>query len=174
MTMKSSGWCSPLRLMNWAILLVPLAMLLAACGRKPASSDSAFAGVQERGKAVMGVDQYTSKHVFEDLPDGGRIVLERDDAADTADIRTIRAHMQDIERAFHAGDFRSPFQVHAMEVPGTKVMAERREAIAYTAADLPRGAELRIRTTDPSALAAIRQFLAFQRSDHRAGHGHEP
>ena len=39
-------------------------------------SDSAFAQVQERGRAVMGVDQYTSTHVFESLPDGGRIVLQ--------------------------------------------------------------------------------------------------
>jgi hypothetical protein len=146
--------------------------IISACGRSHETSDSAFAQVQERGKGVMGVDQYTSKHVFEDLPDGGRVVLQREDASDTAAVRTIRAHMRDIEAAFRSGDFNKPFQVHAMEVPGTKVMAERRAAISYSAADLPRGAELRIRTTDSLALAAIRQFLAFQRSDHRAG-GHD-
>jgi len=31
--------------------------------------------MQSRGAHVMGVDQYTSAHVFEDLPDGGRVVL---------------------------------------------------------------------------------------------------
>ena len=45
-------------------------------------SDTAFASMQSRGEVVMGVDQYTSAHVFEDLPDGGRIVLDRDDASD--------------------------------------------------------------------------------------------
>jgi hypothetical protein len=32
-----------------------------------------------------------------------------------------------------------------------------------------RTAELRIRTTDPEAIAAIHRFMAFQRSDHQAG-----
>jgi len=78
----------------------------------------------------MGVDQYTSRHVFDDLPDGGRVVLDRDDASDTA-------------------------------------------AIAYSAHDRPRGAELRIRSTDSAAVAAVHRFLAFQRADHRAGGKHE-
>src|SRR5829696_8368011 len=65
---------------------------------EPAAADSSYAGVQKRGQAVMGVDQLTSKHVFEDLPDGGRVVLDRDDASDSAAVRTIRAHVRDIER----------------------------------------------------------------------------
>jgi hypothetical protein len=80
--------------------------------------------------------------------------------------------MRVIEAAFRRGDFSLPGQVHDQEVPGTRVMRERRDAITYTASDRPRGAELRIATNDPDALAAIRQFLAFQRSDHRAA-GHE-
>jgi hypothetical protein len=120
----------------------------------------------------MGVDQYTSQHVFESLPEGGRIVLERDDPSDQAAIGTIRAHMRDVEAAFQNGDFRLPGLVHAQEVPGTRVMAEKRGAIVYRAIDRPRGAEVRITTTDPDARAAIREFLAFQRSDHRAA-GHE-
>ena len=120
----------------------------------------------------MGVNQYTSRHVFEDLPDGGRVVLDRDDAADTAAIRTIRSHMRDIETAFRQGNFAAPGLVHAREVPGTDVMSARRAGISYTAVDRPRGAELRIRTTDSAAVAAIHRFLAFQRSDHRAA-GHD-
>lgn len=87
------------------------------------SIDSGYADVQERGATVMGVDQYTSQHVFESLPDGGRVLLERDDGTDTAAVRAIRAHMRQIERAFRAGDFSAPFKVHAQEVPGTRVMA---------------------------------------------------
>jgi len=152
---------------------VGLVVLLAtACGgRGSVDDDSAFAAVQERGRTAMGVDQYTSRHVFEDLPNGGRVVLDRDDAADSAGIRTIREHMRVIEAAFRRGDFTLPGQVHAREVPGTSLMRARRAAIQYTAVDRPRGAEVRIVTTDSSALAAIREFLAFQRSDHRAtGH----
>ena len=64
--------------------IVHLALALAACGpsASPKASmsagDSAFAGVQARGGVAMGVNQYTSRHVFEPLPDGGRIALQRD------------------------------------------------------------------------------------------------
>jgi len=128
--------------------------------------------MQERGAHVMGVDQYTSAHVFEDLPDGGRVVLDRNDPSDTAAIRTIRAHIRDIETAFRAGDFSKPFQVHAQQVPGTEVMKERRAVIGYEATDRPRGGEVRIRSSDTVAVAAIHEFLAFQRQQHHAG-GHE-
>jgi hypothetical protein len=61
-----------------------LLTLVAGCGHESRShdSDSAFAQVQERGEKVMGVDQYISRHVFESLPDGGRIVLDWPDAAE--------------------------------------------------------------------------------------------
>jgi hypothetical protein len=137
-----------------------------------ARSDSAFRALQSRGAAVMGVDQYTSAHVFESLPDGGRIVLERPDAADTAGVRTIREHMRMIAAAFRRGDFTAPGLVHAQQVPGTPVISSRADRIGYLAIDRPRGAEVRITTTDPDALAAVHEFLAFQRADHRAA-GHE-
>ena len=128
--------------------------------------------MQERGAHVMGVDQYTSAHVFEDLPDGGRVVLDRDDPSDTAGIKAIRAHMRDIEAAFRAGDFTKPFAVHAQQVPGTDVMAARKAAITYEATDRPRGGEVRIRSSDPIAVQAIHEFLEFQRQQHHAA-GHE-
>jgi len=128
--------------------------------------------MQSRGAHVMGVDQYTSAHVFEDLPDGGRVVLERDDATDTAAIAKIRGHMRDIEAAFRAGDFTKPFEVHAQTVPGTAIMAARRGAIQYEAIDRPRGGEVRMRTSDATVVRAIHEFLAFQREQHHAA-GHE-
>jgi len=48
-------------------------ILLAACGRSKDADD--FSAMQARGEHVMGVNQYTSAHVFEDLPDGGRVVV---------------------------------------------------------------------------------------------------
>jgi hypothetical protein len=147
------------------------ATLVAACQRSKESS-SDFAAMQSRGAHVMGVDQYTAAHVFEDLPDGGRVVLDRDDPADTAAIATIRAHMGDIQAAFRAGDFTKPFQVHAQTVPGTTVMRERRAAISYEAIDRPRGGEVRITSRNSAAVRAIHEFLAFQRAQHHAA-GHE-
>jgi hypothetical protein len=151
-----------------SVLLFAGALAIGGCKR----SDSGFAATQERGQMVMGVDQYTSAHVFEDLADGGRIVLDRKDAGDTAGIATIRAHMQTIAAAFQAGDFTKPFQVHAQVVPGTAVMAAHRRAIRYEAIDRPLGAEVRLRSADSTAIAAIHEFLAFQRGAHHAA-GHE-
>ena len=141
-----------------------VALVLVGCKR----SNDDFAAMQSRGAHVMGVDQYTSAHVFEDLPDGGRVVLDRDDAVDTAAIATIRAHMRDIATVFRAGDFTKPFQVHAQAVPGTAVMRERRATISYEAIDRPRGGEVRIRSNDSVAVRAIHEFLEFQRQQHHS------
>jgi hypothetical protein len=138
---------------------------------RAADADSGFVGVQTRGREAMGVDQYTSTHLFEPLPDGGRIELQRD-AADSAGRARILAHMGEIAAAFAAGDFTVPGYVHALEVPGTRIMAAKRERISYTVESLPRGAALRLRTADGSAVEAIHEFLAFQRMDHRAGAHH--
>jgi hypothetical protein len=147
-----------------------------ACGRGTeaarAHGDSASAAMQARGRVVMVVDQYASAHVFEDLEDGGRIVLDASSLSDTAGIVAIRQHMRDIATAFRAGDFTRPFAVHAQVVPGTAVMAARRTQITYSASDRPRGAEVHIRSTDLAAVASIHAFLEFQRSAHHAA-GHE-
>jgi hypothetical protein len=151
-----------------ALLLVIGAM---ACGddtqREARHDDTGFAALQSRGQDAMGVDQYTSAHQFEPLPDGGRIALQRD-STDRAGVETIRVHMRDIADRFSRGDFTIPGFVHAREVPGTRVMADRKAQIAYEARDLPGGAEVRIRATDPVAVDAVHEFLAFQRSAHRA------
>jgi len=131
--------------------------------------DSSFAALQARGKMAMGVDQYASAHRFDVLPDGGRIALEMKDG-DSLAVAQIRAHMKLIEHAFEAGDFSTPEFVHARPRPGTDIMSRNKALIHYTYADLPRGGEVRITTTDSASLAAIREFLIAQRGDHRAGH----
>lgn len=136
--------------------------------RQHTQSDSAFAQVQRRGQNVMGVDQYTSKHVFQPLPDGGRIELQRE-VDDSAGVQQIRRHLAEVAGQFAQGDFSAPFLVHDQQVPGTAVMRARRGAIRYEVRPLPRGGEIRITSRDRDAVAAVHEFLAFQRSDHRAG-----
>ena len=132
-----------------------------------ARSDSAFHALQQRGAMYMGVNQYTSTHHFESLPDGGRIELQRD-ASDTTDINQIRQHLREIALAFQHGDFQIPGMVHDQEVPGTAVMTAHRADISYAFHELPRGGEVRITSRDSAAVDAIHQFLAFQRHEHHA------
>lgn len=152
MITRTTGW----------LLAVAAAGPLAAQG----TTDTGFAAMQRRGAMVMGVDQYTSHHTFDLLPDGGRIVLVRE-AADTAGVRTIRAHMQDIAKAFAAGDFGHALEVHQHGLPGAAVMRQRRGAIRFAVDTLPGGGAVRIFSTDSLAVRAIHQFLAAQRREHQ-------
>ena len=166
-------------------VILLLALIVSSClgrsdertsgaGENPrSSSDSAFAGVQERGQRAMGVDQYTSTHNFEPLPDGGRISLVRD-PADSAGVARIREHMGRIVRAFADGDFTIPGFVHAGNVPGTAVMSARKSLIRYMTDSLPGGAQVRLQSLDPVAISAIHEFLAFQRHDHRVPNSGTP
>jgi hypothetical protein len=132
-------------------------------------SDTAFAAMQARGKNVMGVDQFTARHEFESLPDGGRIELQ-ETADDTAAVTRIRHHLHEIAEAFSRGDFTAPGLVHEQRVPGTGVMAAKHDAISYRVSPLPRGGEVRISSRDPDAIAAVHEFLAFQRREHHTEH----
>jgi hypothetical protein len=152
MNARTTGW----------LLAVAAAGPLAAQG----TSDTGFAAMQRRGAMVMGVDQYTSHHTFDLLPDGGRIVLVRA-ATDTAGVRTIRAHMQAIATAFAAGDFEHALQVHQHDLPGAAVMRQRRGAIHYVVDTLPGGGAVRISSTDTVAVRAIHEFLSAQRMEHQ-------
>jgi hypothetical protein len=151
----------------WAIALMAVIVPAVASSQECDAHDSAYHAMQARGARAMGVDQFSSTHHFTDLPDGGRIELERN-VDDSAGVAMIRHHMQMIARAFKTGDFSTPMFVHMRDVPGTATMAAKHEVIFYAVADLPRGGALRITTHDPDALAAVHQFLAFQRQDHRA------
>jgi hypothetical protein len=153
--------------MKYSVLLSLLLCLfnLSLAAQTPRAHDSAFAAMQERGKLLMGVDQYTSTHHFDDRADGGRMALERD-VDDSAGVARIREHMRAIAQAFKAGDFSTPMMVHLRDVPGSRTMAAKRGAITYEPRDLPRGAELLIKTSDPEAQRAIHDFMAFQRSEH--------
>ena len=151
------------------LLLVVAAIGCSSSKQVPASNDSAFATLQQRGESAMGVNQYTSQHIFEPRPDGGRVVLQRKQNDSTGEA-TIRVHMRTIAEAFSRGDFAVPGFVHATsDVPGTAVMKRLRQDITYSPRDLPGGGEVVISSTNPAAVAAIHEFLAFQRMDHRAG-----
>jgi hypothetical protein len=134
------------------------------------SAHAAHADMQKRGAEVMGVDQESSVHLFETLPNGGIIELQRA-GADSTGARIIRQHLRSIALAFRAGDFGSPSYIHMTSVPGARVMTDRREYIRYDYRELPRGGALRITTTDFVARKAIWEFIAYQRNEHMATAG---
>jgi hypothetical protein len=133
--------------------------------------DSSFSAMKERGGTAMRVIQDSATHMFDALPDGGRIELQAN-TSDTAAINGIRQHFREIEAAFRRGEFNIPMFVHNEAVPGTAVMAAHRSDIIYRMRELPRGAELILQTRNAEALKAIHEFMAYQRGEHRAGGMH--
>jgi hypothetical protein len=91
------------------------------------------------------------------------------DTVDAKNREAIRAHLPHISRLFGEGNFDAPMTVHATTVPGTPVMAARKDRITWTYTETPRGGRVSITTTDPEALAAIHAFLRFQITDHKTG-----
>jgi hypothetical protein len=75
----------------------------------------------------------------------------------------------DIQREFSQGNFAKPFFIHARQVPGTKVMSEKKDLIKYSIVNIKNGSALVLTTTDKQLIDAIGQFVMFQATAH-SGH----
>ncbi len=127
------------------------------------------ADLKAHGNVAMGFDQDKTTHHFTMSADGGAIEVAANDAADTASIQQVRSHLQEIATAFGEGDFGKPLATHGELPSGVPAMQRLEAAISYRYADTPRGAIVRIVTTNPEALAAVHQFLTYQVSEHKTG-----
>ena len=129
-----------------------------------------FAQEHQRGAMVMGFDQEKTAHHFRLYTDGGAIEVGVRDAADTKDREAIRSHLPHIALMFKDGNFDAPMLVHnSTNVPGTKVMASRKDVIQYQYRDTATGGSVLITTSDPEALDAIHDFLRYQIAEHETG-----
>jgi hypothetical protein len=122
-----------------------------------------------RGNIAMGFDQTKIMHHFMATPTGGQIMVIALNSKDNVTISQIKAHIADIQQEFSQGNFTKPFFIHAQEVPGTKVMTEKKDLIKYSVQYLNNGAILILTTDDPDLRQAIQQFMEFQGTAH---HGH--
>jgi hypothetical protein len=124
----------------------------------------------QRAATVMGFDQARTRHHFLLFNDGGAIDVTVNDAADTKNRDAIRSHLPHIAMMFGDGNFDAPMLVHdSTNVPGTKIMAERKAAIRFKYIETPKGGRVDIITSDPESLAAVHQFLKFQIAEHKTG-----
>jgi hypothetical protein len=126
--------------------------------------------MNDRGAMVMGFDQNQTTHHFYLYKDGGAIDLAVKDAADTRDRDAIRSHLPHIATMFGEGDFDVPMLVHdSRDVPGTVVMAQRKDRITYRYVQTPMGGRVDIVTADSDAITAVREFLTYQIKEHQTG-----
>lgn len=123
-------------------------------------------GMMERGNMAMGFDQTKIMHHFIATTTGGKIMIMALDGGDAKTISEIRAHVKDIQHEFSQGNFTRPFYIHAQVVPGTQVMAEKKDLIQYSTRQIEDGEVLVLTTHDAELLDAIKQFMDFQSSQH--------
>jgi hypothetical protein len=125
--------------------------------------------MMERGDIAMGFSQNKIAHDFRSTPTGGEIMITALDPNDTETTKQIKNHVLDIQKDFTKGNFSKPFFIHAKEVPGTKVMTEKRNLIEYVTKNIINGSILILDTTDGEVINAIHHFMNYQGSQHR-GH----
>ncbi len=152
------------------VLLLVLPAAARAQATPPAVPDTARAVIQQRAAEVIGVSDAPAAQVFEALPNGGTIEIQLS-AEDSASAGVVRNRLRAIVQAFSSGDFDSPVNARLLSAPGARIMSDRRRAIRYDFRVLPRGAALRISTSDPTARKAIWDFIAFQRNESLAAGG---
>jgi len=100
--------------------------------------------VAERGRTFMPFDLDRTTHTFTPTSDG--LAVE--------------------SRRFRAGDFSDPAHIHGPAMPGLAQLAAGAPRIDITYEDVPAGALIRFRSTDPALVAALHAWGAAQTSDH--------
>lgn len=120
-------------------------------------------------ESEMGFSQEKTTHHFVLLPNGGRIQVTANDAADDESIAKVRGHLKMIAEAFSEGDFAAPESVHGREPSGVAVMKRMKEQIEFSYDNLPAGGAIAIDSDDSEAVEAIHEFLRFQIKDHGTG-----
>jgi hypothetical protein len=127
------------------------------------------ADVEKHGDEAMGFPHDKTTHHFRLYSDGGAIEVTVNDGKDSENLLAIRSHLTHIVTMFSGGDFSIPMFVHDRVPPGVSVMKEKRAEILFSSEEMPAGARVRIKTTNPDALKAIHDFLRFQIEDHHTG-----
>jgi len=131
------------------------------------AADKRFLDMNQRDAKVMGFDQTKTTHHFRSFENGGAIEVTVKNPADASGLEAIRNHLGKIAPEFTNGDFSVPAMTHAEMPAGASAMQTLRDRIKYQYEEIPNGARVRITTSDPEALHAIHEFLAYQVREHR-------
>jgi hypothetical protein len=80
----------------------------------------------ERGNIAMGFNQNKIMHHFIATTTGAEIMIVALNSSDSDTTKQIRNRVADIQKEFSEGNFTKPFFIHAQQVPGTKLMTEKK------------------------------------------------
>jgi hypothetical protein len=123
--------------------------------------------VAERGATIMPFTLAATTHVFTKSKDGGVQRVIAKSSGDTAQIRKVREHLQQIATQFSRGDFSGPLAIHGAAMPGlAELRASAPGKIAFTYRDHPSGAEIVYKSADPALVGALHRWFDAQLTDH--------
>jgi hypothetical protein len=122
--------------------------------------------VAERGAKVMPFSLDATTHVFAATATGGTQRVVAEDPRDRDQVRLVREHLRAEAKAFQRGEFADPESIHGGSMPGLADLRAGYERFTVRYRDLPDGAAIDYRTTDPSLVAAIRDWFDAQLGDH--------
>ena len=125
--------------------------------------------MMERGNIAMGFNQNKIAHRFLGMPTGGEIIITALNNSDKETINQINTHVLTIKKEFSEGNFTKPFFIHALVVPGSEVMSQKKNSIKYDILKMENGSALLLTATDKQLIGAINQFMEFQAIEHQ-GH----
>jgi hypothetical protein len=135
------------------------------------------ADVSQRGKDVMPFKLAATKHIFTEDAEGGVQQVITKKSSDTAQIKLVRQHLQEIREQFLKGNFSGPSHIHGQDMPGLadlKVAKPGQINIAFE--EVKGGAKLTYKTSDVALVAALHKWFDAQLSDHgkdaAEGHAH--
>jgi hypothetical protein len=133
--------------------------------------------VAARGPDVMPFDLNATTHIFTKTKTGGVQKVVARDARNDAQIRLIRAHLQEIAAQFAKGDYSGPTHLHGADMPGLGELKNARAPgfkVQYTA--ITGGGMIVYTTRTPKLLSALHRWFDAQLSDHGSdampGHEH--
>ena len=149
--------------------LVTLVLSATALASVAAESQDRHAQMMARGEHAMGFDQDKTTHHFYLYDDGGAIEITVKNEKDRVSLDAIRSHLPHIATLFASGDFSVPGFIHDRAVPGSAVMTQNKDRIAYVYQDIANGGRVRITTRAARALMGVHEFLRFQITDHKTG-----
>jgi hypothetical protein len=144
-------------------------LMLSAARTTPAAPQHDDSAMEGRGDHVMGFDHDKTTHHFTLTKTGGTIQVTANVSSDSASRDHIRMHLQHIAKAFSAGDFTDPHEVHAEDPPGIPVMKDRKDKISYQFESIARGGRVVITTEDTKAVEAVHDYLRYQIREHKTG-----
>jgi hypothetical protein len=148
------------------VTLTLVLAVTAGCGASGSGESARQEQVAERGRTVMPFDLDRTTHTFTPTSDGLVETVTADRVDDTEQITLIRAHLAAETRRFRAGDFSDPARIHGPDMPGLAQLADGASRLEITYEDLPAGALIRFRTSEPALVAALHAWGAAQTSDH--------